>query len=67
MKKIRLTLKEAMEKRGVTRYKLAKDTGLQYQIVDNYYKNKVVRYDSETLLRICIALDCGIAEILCVE
>ncbi|MBE5760316.1 MAG: helix-turn-helix transcriptional regulator [Clostridiales bacterium] len=67
MKTIRLTLREALEKRNITRYELAKRTGIKYQIIDNYYKNKVVRYDSETLLRICIALDCGIAEILCVE
>ena len=39
-------------------------TGIQYHIVDNYYKNKVVRYDSYILLRICTVLDCGIEELI---
>ena len=43
---IRLTLDKALEKSGLTRYELGKRTGIQYQIIDNYYKNKVKRYDS---------------------
>ena len=61
---IRITLKEALEARGMTRYELAKKTGIQYQIIDKYFKDRVVRYDSFVLDRICSALDCGIGEIL---
>ncbi len=61
---IRLTLKETLEKKNVTRYELAKRTGIQYQIIDNYYKNKVKRYDSYVLERICDALDCDIKDII---
>ena len=63
-KQIELTLKEALEARGMTRYELAKRTDTQYPIIDNYYKNKVVRYDKDVLLRICVALNCGIEEII---
>lgn len=59
-----LTLDKALSARGVTRYELAKRTGIQYQIIDNYYKNKVKRYDSYVLGRICDALGCSVAEIL---
>jgi len=59
-----LTLDKALSARGVTRYELAKRTGIQYQVIDNYYKNKVKRYDSYVLGRICDALGCPIAEIL---
>lgn len=52
---------------GVTRYQLAKRTGINYQIIDNYYKNKVVRYDSDILDRICKALHCKIEDILTFE
>ena len=52
---------------GVTRYQLAKRTGINYQIIDNYYKNKVVRYDSDILDRICKALQCKIEDILTFE
>ena len=61
---IRLTLDKALEKYGLTRYELANRTGIQYQIIDNYYKNKVRRYDSYVLERICDALGCQISDII---
>lgn len=61
---IKLTLDKALEKRGMSRYRLSKLTGIQFQVVDKYYKNKVVRYDSYILERICLALDCGIEDII---
>lgn len=61
---IKLTLDEALNKYGLTRYELAKRTGIQYQIIDNYYKNKVRRYDSYILERICDAMGCQIADII---
>ena len=42
----------------------AKRTGIRYQIIDNYYKNKVVRYDGFVLSRICTALNCNVSDIL---
>ena len=59
-----LVLDDILKDKNITRYELAKKTGIQYQIVDNYYKNKVTRYDKDTLLKICIALDCEVADIL---
>lgn len=64
MKVMRLCLDKLLEKEGITRYELAKRTGTVYQIVDKYYKNQVTRYDSDLLLRICLALDCSIADII---
>ena len=61
---VRLCIEEILECRGVSRYELAKLTGIQYQIIDNYYKNKVKRYDSYVLDRICLALDCKIEDVL---
>lgn len=61
---IQLTLDKALDDRGLTRYELAKRTGIQYQIIDNYYKNKVKRYDSYVLDRICDALDCQLSDIV---
>lgn len=62
--KIRLNLDRILERQGITRYELAKRTGIQYHIVDKYYKNKVTRYDSDLLLRMCDALDCEIGELI---
>ncbi len=61
---IRLTIDKCLEAKGITRYELSKRTGIRFQIIDNYYKNKVVRYDSDILNRICMALDCDIADII---
>ncbi len=61
---IRLCLDSALKKYNISRYELAKRTGIQYQIIDNYYKNRVKRYDGFVLERICVALDCDINEII---
>lgn len=61
---IKLTLDKALEKYGLTRYELGKRTGIQYHIIDNYYKNKVKRYDSYVLDRICDAIGCQISDII---
>lgn len=42
---IRLCLDEYMKAHNVSRYELAKRTGIQYPVVDRYYKNQVQRYD----------------------
>jgi len=64
---IKLTLDAYLQAVNVSRYQLAKQTGINYQIIDNYYKNKVVRYDSDVLDRICTALHCKIEDILTFE
>ena len=61
---IRLTLDKTLKKLNMSRYELAKLTGIRYHILDNYYKNKVVRYDSYVLGRICDALSCQISDLL---
>ncbi len=61
---IKLTLDKALNEREMSRYRLSKLTGIQFQVIDKYYKNKIVRYDSYILERICLALDCGIEDII---
>lgn len=64
MAEVRLKLDKTLSDMNISRYELAKRTGIRYQIIDNYFKNRVVRYDSYVLERICTALKCGIADIL---
>lgn len=59
-----LTLDKTLKKLKISRYELSKRTDIQYQVIDNYYKNKVKRYDGFVLDRICTALDCDISDIL---
>ena len=61
---VRLILDKTMDEKNVTRYALAKTTGISYPIIDHYYKNKVTRYDSYILDKICAALECDIADLI---
>ena len=63
-KQIKIFLEDILKERGITRYELAKRTDTLYPIIDKYYKNKVVRFDREVLLRFCLALDCEIEDII---
>ena len=61
---IRIAIDEKLEELGKTRYWLSKQAGIAYQTIDNYYKNKVTRYEAETILKICLALDCQAGDII---
>ena len=61
---LRLTIDTYINKRGITRYELAKRTEIKFQTIDRYYKNRVVRYDAYILDRICAALDCTPSDII---
>ena len=61
---VRLTIDKILEKRGITRYELAKRTEIKFQTIDRYYKNRVIRYDSYILDRICAVLECNVSDII---
>lgn len=61
---VKIILDILLDKRKISRYELAKKSGIQYHIIDKYYKNKVVRYDSYVLDRICMALNCDIGDVI---
>ena len=61
---IKLTVDKFLMSKGITRYELAKRTGICFHIVDGYYKNKIIRYDSYILNKFCEALDCDITDLV---
>ena len=61
---VRLNIDKYLNEHGITRYELAKRTEIKFQTIDRYYKNRVVRYDTYILDRICTALECDICDIL---
>ena len=67
MRVIRICLAEYLEAKGITRYELAKKTGIGYPVIDGYYKNKVTRLDTYNFAKILDALDCELTDILTVE
>ena len=64
VKVVRLTIDKHLNEQGITRYELAKRTGIEFQTIDRYYKNRVVRYDSYILDRICTSLGCDLSDIM---
>lgn len=63
-KQVRLCLDRYLEMRQISRYALAKASGIGYPTIDRYYKNQVLRYDSDVLSRIVTALQCDIGDII---
>ena len=61
---VKLTIDKMLTKRGITRYELAKRAEIKFQTIDRYYKNRVVRYDSYILDKICEVLDCTVGDII---
>ena len=61
---VKLILDKYLDDNAITRYELAKRTNIKFQTIDNYYKNRVVRYDAYILDRICAALGCKVGDIL---
>ncbi len=61
---VKLTLDKILEKRQISRYEVSVKTGIRYQIIDNYYKNKVIRYDSYILDKLCSCLNCQISDLI---
>ena len=61
---IKITLQEYLSKVNITRYELAKRADIHYPIIDKYYKNSIVRYDSYILNKICETLNCDISDII---
>ena len=64
MGKVYLTLDKLLSDPQRQPLRVVKRTGIRYPIIDNYYKNKVVRYDSYVLERICSALDCSLSDLI---
>lgn len=61
---VRLIIDRYLNEIGITRYELAKRTEIKFQTIDRYYKNRVVRYDSYILDRICATLGCSLGDII---
>ena len=60
-----ITVREVMEKKGVSRNKLAKAAGLVYNSVNRYYQGDALSsIDLDILAKICFVLDCDITDVL---
>lgn len=61
---INIRLNELMVERGLKRGALSRLTGVRFEVIDKWSKNKVERMDLDVLARICYVLDCKVSDIL---
>lgn len=60
-------LKSLLETKNMSIYRLQKLTGISYANLHKYSTDKVSRYNSEVLAKICKALECEIGDLLTAE
>ena len=57
-------LKDLLEKRGITRYRLAKLADTRFEVVEKWCSGTVARIDADVLARFCYILNCEITDII---
>ena len=62
--KVEIVLKDILEKKNISRNRLCTMIAANYDLVNRYYNNKVIRIDLDIIARMCFALDCNITDIL---
>ena len=62
--KITIHLKELIEEKGITRYRLAKLADTRFEVVEKWCSGTVERIDSDVLARFCYILNCEITDII---
>ena len=64
---MKVMLHQILENKGISQNKMAKDTGISTATLRNLSHNRTTRISFDILEKICIYLDCGAEDILCVE
>lgn len=61
---VSIHLKELIEEKNITRYRLAKLADTRFEVVDKWCSGTVERIDTDVLARFCYILDCEITDII---
>ena len=61
---IKINLEEVIQRKGLSKNKVANRAQMQRTQFNNYCKGNIQRVDLAILTRICSALDCQVADIL---
>ena len=61
---ISVHLRELIEAKGITRYRLAKLADTRFEVVEKWCSGSVERIDSDVLARFCFILNCDISDII---
>lgn len=61
---VKIHLLELLEKRGLSKNKLAQRAEMQRTQLNKYCNNQVSRLDTDVLARLCTVLECDIGDLL---
>lgn len=61
---VSIHLKERIEARGITRYRLAKLADTRFEVVEKWCSGTVERIDADVLARFCFILKCDVSDII---
>lgn len=62
--KISVHLKELIEQKGITRYRLSKLADTRFEVVEKWCSGTVERIDVDVLARFCYILECEVSDII---
>ena len=62
--RVKVKLAALLDSKGITRNRLQTLTGIKYEVIDRYYKEKNVEMvDLDFLAKVCYALNCKVEDI----
>lgn len=62
--KIQLHLRELMDAKQITRYKLARQINSRFEVIDKWYRGEIEKLDLDVLARICYVMKCEVGDIV---
>ena len=63
----RLRISELIEKRGITAYRLAMETGITHSSLSKMRHGQIRELRLDAIDKLCAVLECGVAELIEVE
>lgn len=60
---MKLNIKDIMDSKGITMYKMSKDTGISQSTLSHMYNQQTTRIDFQSLGKICKYLNCEPSDI----
>ncbi|MBE6152731.1 MAG: helix-turn-helix transcriptional regulator [Firmicutes bacterium] len=65
--KVKLCIKDKMDEKNISISKMSRLSGLKYDVVLNYYYNRIHIYNADILAKFCYVLDCPISTLVIYE
>lgn len=62
--KIEIKLKNILEEKNITRYRLSQASKTRFEVVQKWYNGELEKIDSDVLARFCYCLDCDVSDII---